>query len=351
MDLGDGDRPVSEIGEQGLIERLTRAFGPPTPGELWSGDDAALLRSPSDTLVFTTDMLVEDVDFDLAYCTGSDVGWKLVACNASDAAAMGAEPSFAVATLALPPDTQVAFVDDLAAGMAAAGSRWSVDIVGGDISRAPSISASLALIAAPFAGGVTLRSGAQAGDAICVTGVLGGAAAGLIVLQRRMVDLDNVRREISEPSGADGLAMLAVRHLRPSAARPRGRPLGRVGITAAMDISDGLALDLSRLMRASGTGCEVDDALIPVDPEISTLTAQAGDGVPDALTLAVTGGEDFELLFTIAPGDVGEAQIALDEVGVPVTRIGTVTEGEMMLGGKPLLEGWGEAGWDHLRTP
>jgi thiamine-monophosphate kinase len=345
----DGDRPVSDVGEQGLIERFAQVFGPPASGEIWSGDDAALLRSPSDTLVFTTDMLVEDVDFDLAYCTGADVGWKLVACNASDAAAMGAAPRFAVATLALPPDTRLSFVDDLAHGIADAARRWGMNIVGGDISRAAAISASLALVAAPFGGGVTLRSGAQPGDAICTTGALGGSAAGLIVLQRGLVDLENVRREIATPSGADGLAVLAARHLRPSARVQEADRIGRVGITAAVDISDGLALDLSRLMRASGTGCDVDSALVPVDPEIASLSARGIDGAPDGVELAVTGGEDFELLFTVVPGKVGETQLALDDIGVPVTQIGIVTDGEMMIGGRP-LEGWSEAGWDHLRT-
>jgi thiamine-monophosphate kinase len=345
----DRNRPVSELGEQGVIDLIAARLGPPRGDEIWTGDDAAVFPTPGDTLVSTTDLLVEGVDFELAYSRGSDVGWKLVACNASDAAAMGAAPRYAVCTLALRPTTTVGFVDDFLTGLLSAADRWGMQLVGGDLSSALVLSASLAVIAVPLSGGLVLRSGASPGDAICVTGVLGGAAGGLIALQQGLVGLDAVYAEIEQPTGADGLAVLAARQLRPTARVQEADRLTRVGVTSAMDISDGLARDLQRLTQASGTGCDIDPETIPIDPELDSLT-NALPGDVDALTLALAGGEDLELLFTIAADKVEAAQLALDDIGVPVTRVGEMTAGESRIGGQP-LEGWSEAGWDHLRRP
>lgn len=340
--------PVSELGEDALVARIARRIGPPPAGQMWTGDDAAVFPAPGPTLVSTTDLVVEGVDFDLAYCTGADVGWKLVASNVSDAAAMGAAPAEAIATLMLPPSTPVGFVDDFLDGLLGAATTWGMSLVGGDLSSGPVIAASLALLATPFDRPL-LRSGARAGDAICATGSLGGAAGGLLALRAGAVDRHAIESEIAAPTGADGLAVLAVRQLRPSARLQEARALSAFPVTAAIDVSDGLAIDLHRLLRASGAGCRVDAASVPVDPELRFLRDTLPDA-PDPLDLALAGGEDFELLVTMGPDVVEDAQVALDETGTGLTAIGEVAAGPARIGDEP-LQRWSEVGWDHLRTP
>ncbi|HWC13615.1 MAG TPA: thiamine-phosphate kinase [Actinomycetota bacterium] len=340
--------PVSELGEDALVARIAQRIGAAPAGETWAGDDAAAFPVDSGTLVSTTDLMVEGIDFDLAYCDGADVGWKLVACNASDVAAMGAAPTRAVATLMLPASTPIRLVDDFLDGLTEAASLWGIGLVGGDLSSGPVIAASVALLGRPF-DLPTLRSGARPGDAICVTGTFGGAAGGLIALRAGAVDRAAVAAEIRTPTGADGLAVLAVRQLRPRARLEEARLLSTFPPRAAIDVSDGLAIDLHRLLSSSGAGCEVDPAAVPVDPELRFL-AEYVPGAPDPLELALAGGEDYELLVTLDPALVEAAQVMLDETGVGLTRIGEVTDGPCRIGDEP-LERWSEVGWDHLRTP
>jgi len=322
---------VSDLGELGLIERITAGLGPAVAG---SGDDAAVVQSPGDSLLFTTDVMVESVDFDRAYSSGADVGWKAIAINASDIAAMGGAPSHAVVGLSLPSDTRVDFVDDMVAGMSAAARRWSLTVAGGDISRAGEMAVAVAMIGVPVAERPVYRSGARPGDAIGVTGSLGGAAGGLAVLRQGL--------DVTEP----GLEELARRHLRPVARVAEAALLAGVPVSAMIDVSDGLAIDLWHLMDASKTGCEVDPLSIPVDP---ALAATAGTLGLDPLRTAMLGGEDFELLFTLDPGQVGAVRALLADVGTDVTVIGAVTSTERLIG-DVALEELKEAGWDHLRT-
>jgi thiamine-monophosphate kinase len=315
---------VSEVGEGGLILDISARIGSPPPEEAWTGDDAAVVGFEGARLLLTTDIVVQGVDFDPAYSTGADVGWKVVAINASDVAAMGGRPLHALATLALPPDTSRRFVDQLMDGMLDAAERWSIRLVGGDISAAGEVSVGIAMTGVPT-GSPVLRSGARPGEAICVTGSLGGAAGGLIAL-RRGVD-------------APGLAR---RHLRPDARVDEGEKVARAGASAMIDLSDGLAVDLGRLMDASETGCEVDTASIPVDEGLAAL----GDAV-DPLELSILGGEDFELLFTISEEALAGLGDATTGRSIPITRIGTVTSGEARLGSDALSR-WRERGWDHL---
>jgi thiamine-monophosphate kinase len=318
------EETVSEVGESGLILDISARIGSPPPGEAWTGDDAAVVGFAGARLLLTTDIVVQGVDFDPAYSTGADVGWKVVAINASDVAAMGGRPLHALATLGLPPDTSRRFVDQLMDGMLDAAERWSIRLVGGDISAAGEVSVGIAMTGVPI-GSPVLRSGARPGDAICVTGSLGGAAGGLIAL-RGGVD-------------APGLAR---RHLRPEARVDEGAKVARAGASAMIDLSDGLAVDLARLMEASGTGCEVDTASIPVDEGLAAL----GDAA-EPLELSILGGEDFELLFTISEEALAGLTASTTEPSTAITRIGTVTAGEARLGNDALSR-WRERGWDHL---
>lgn len=320
----DPQAPVSELGEDGLVELLRERFEP-RAGTVGIGDDAASFLSPGRRLVMTTDTLVEDVDFALDYFSGRDLGWKTVAVNVSDLAAMGAEPSYGVATLCLPAETSVGFVVDLIDGIAEAASTWGVELVGGDISRAQQISLGLALIG--HADRPVLRSGAKPGDAILVSGALGGSAGGLHLLSR-------------DPEAAGALVD---RHRRPQARLELGRAAGELGVTGMIDLSDGLIVDLERLLVASGTGCRVDPQLVPIDEGLVEL-----DGF-DQVRAALFGGEDFELLFTAPPPVVTEVTDAGERLGVAVTRIGTVTDDRRLLGDTP-FDDLEDEGWDHLRN-
>lgn len=337
-------RTVSELTEDELVARITARFPPAPPTAIWSGDDAAVVAADAE-LVVTVDMLVEGVDFDLTWATGEDVGYKVMAVNASDIAAMGATPRHAVATLALPPETDVELVDGIASGIALAAEAFGCAVVGGDISRASEISTAVTMTGA-LLGAPVLRSGARPGDALCVTGSLGGAAAGLAALRRRQVGHAAVRAEIQQRSGANGLAVLAARQLRPSP-RLSAAEILAAHATAMIDVSDGLALDLARLLKASGCGCRIAAGAIPIDPELVTAAERLS---LDPVTTALTGGEDLELMVALPDDRVEDVQMALDESGTPLTRIGEATDGDMTIDGTPLAR-FVEHGWDHLRSP
>ena len=324
---GSPHAPVSDIGESGLLELVRERFGSAPDGEVWAGDDAAVIVTGAHSLL-TTDVLVEGVDFDLSYCTGYDVGWKALAVNVSDIAAMGGMPQRAVVSLALPATTPLEVVESFIDGLDEGAGRWDVGIVGGDISGASEVSVSVALIGA-FDGAPVLRSGARPGDAICVTGTLGGAAGGLFALQRGIGGHN------------DQIDRLVDRQLRPIPRLAESAELRTA--TSMIDVSDGLALDLTRLMSASGTGADISGSAIPIDPALAVLE----DG-PDPMTLALGGGEDYELLCTIAASDLESVRYGLAGMA-GLTEIGVVTEG-----GRCLLDGRAfggeELGWDHLQN-
>lgn len=331
--MNDGALPtVADLGELELIDRWRSRIGDPPEGERWTGDDAAVLSWPDDRLLLTTDMMVQDIDFELAYAGGEDVGWKALAINASDIASMGGRPTHAVAAVGLPPETPVAFVDELLEGLLAACDRYGVSLVGGDVSAAAEIGITVSIVGSAL-GKPFERSGAKPGDAICVTGSLGGAAAGLILLRRGI-------------AGTDAVERLKRRQLRPSARVAEAAALVPLGPSAMIDVSDGLAVDLGHLVRASGVGCEVDAGAVPIDSDIGALPDV------DPLEIAVLGGEDFELLFTIDAERTQEASAALKDTSTAVTSIGTVTEtGAGARLGDRSLDEWRTRGWQHLRTP
>ena len=312
-----GPRTVADLGEFGLIDRITKKLRPAPAGEVWSGDDAAVLSRPEGDVVVSTDVLVEDVDFSTSWASGADVGWKAVAVNVSDLAAMGAAPWRAVATLSLPPTTTIELVDDVIDGLVASAEHHGVELVGGDLSRADEIVLGLTVLGV-VDGEPVLRSGAREEDGIYVTGTLGGARAGLDIL-----------RGVSD-AAPKAHATLVARQLRPTARLAEGAALRRGGATAMIDVSDGLIADLMHLLDASGLGCRLDPGAIPVDA-----------GVPDP-SYALYGGEDFELLFTL-PGD---RTAVAREVGATLLGIAT-HEGRFL--GETAFEALEGAGWDHLR--
>jgi thiamine-monophosphate kinase len=312
---------------------------------VWTGDDAALIATGDRTLV-TVDSMSEHVDFELDWATGADVGYKLVAINVSDIAAMGGRPTRAVATVQLGDETEPDLIEDIAQGMADAARRWGLDIVGGDIGTGSDLGLTLTLLG-ELEGEPVLRSGAKAGDRILVTGSLGAAHAGLLLLQLGAVDPSAVRTEIGEGSGADGLAVLAATQLRPRPRAEEGPALAALA-TAMIDVSDGLAVDLERLCKASGVGCSVDSAAVPVHPDLAHA-AGAVDNSPAPLECALAGGEDFELLFTASESSLDEVHHVLDDIGTSVSVIGEITSGACNIDRRPLDE-WSRRAWDHLRN-
>ncbi|HEY3267965.1 MAG TPA: thiamine-phosphate kinase [Armatimonadota bacterium] len=300
---------VSEVGEFGLIERLRRL-----DVVRGVGDDCAVLRPPDGhELVITADALIEGVHFRHEWTTWRDLGWKSLAVNFSDVAAMGALPAGALLTLGLRADTRVSDVEQFYLGAASLIASASEDaaIVGGDIVASP-LATAISVTAFGFVptGQALRRSGARAGDEIWVSGTLGDSAAGLLLRQADRVG-----------------AYLKARHDAPEPRVWQGRAVRRAGAVSAMiDISDGLAGDLGHILEESRVGAVIESGAIPLSGE---LRAACTDNGWDPLDLALHGGEDYELLMTVNPDRAAEAKNAAQGArgGVPLTRIGRIVNG------------------------
>ena len=240
-----------------------------------------LLPTPGLRLVVTTDVLVEGRHFTADLSEPEDWGWKAVAVNCSDLAAMGAQPRWLVVALTVPEQAQVRQLERVYAGIGEACQAFGVALVGGDVSAGPALS--LAVTALGEAERVVPRSGARAGDRLAVTGPLGAAAAGLALLERGgQPALDLLGR----------FPGLAAAHRRPVPALGMGRRLAAAGATAMLDVSDGLAGDAMHLAEASGVGVEIRDATVPLAPGVAEAAELLGR---DPVELALGGGEDFVL--------------------------------------------------------
>jgi thiamine-monophosphate kinase len=315
---------VGDIGERAIIERIrTRLAPPPAWVALGVGDDAAVLTPERNRAeVITTDSLVEGVHFDRAYVPPAAIGHKALAVNLSDLAAMGAEPRAALLSLVLPASLAVPDLDALLDGFLALAARHRVALVGGNITRSPGpLVVDVTATGVVKARRVLTRSGARPGDDLYVSGTVGSAAAGLAACQA---------------GSADEVAMAAVdcreRFLTPDPRVRLGQLIGRCGIvTACMDLSDGLSDALHQVCEASGVGVIVEAETIPVaETARALLQRSAGDGWLDA---AVSGGEDYELVFTAPPRRRRSVAAVLKRAnGVACTRIGRVTRaGEVVL--------------------
>jgi thiamine-monophosphate kinase len=292
------------------------------------GDDAAVIRQRAglDTVV-TADMLVEDVDFRLGRggISPRDLGRRALAVSLSDVAAMGARPRFCLLSLGVPRARwRGRFPEDFYEGVRALAETHGVLVVGGDTSRTPErVVVDSIVLGEVRSGRAVLRSRARAGDRIFVTGSLGGAAAGLRILEGDAVRKSKIASPstpASRPRVTSAERGLVMRQLRPVPRVEWGALLGaRRLATAMIDLSDGLSSDLAHLCRESRVGARIDAASLPFD----ALLTSAGISGDDALPLALHGGEDFELLFTVSARDARRLPRELG--GVPVTRIGEVT--------------------------
>jgi thiamine-monophosphate kinase len=317
-----------------LIERIRELTAQSRDDvRLGIGDDAAILAVPAgQELVVAIDTLVEGVHFPHG-TAASDIGWKSLAVNLSDLAAMGASPAWALLAMTL-PTADADFVDGFAAGFSRLAQPHRLALVGGDTTRGPlCISVTVHGFVPP--GKALTRAGAQVGDAILVTGTLGDAAAGLHAL--------------SHPLAADdqraGLRDFLLERLHLPTPRLAAGAALRGQASACIDVSDGLLADLAHICRASGVGAEIDAALLP---RSSALLALYDDA--DALRFALSGGDDYELCFTVPGARVSEVQSDLSRLGCGVTRIGRIVEGEGVrvrgIDGEWLDHG--AHGWEHF---
>jgi thiamine-monophosphate kinase len=350
-------RRVSELGEFGLIDRFVSAFRGAPDSEIWSGDDAAVIQVNDRPVVFTTDSLVEDVDFELRWASGVDIGWKVVAINASDVAAMGARPTHAVVSLGLPPSTPISVTDALGEGLREAAERWGISLVGGDVSRASEITVSVAMLGELYAEPIT-RRGAVIGDAVCITGELGGASVGLKALQAGLVGPGPFEGHSLSPEATEAVIAVAERQLRPLARVEASRALTG-SVHCMIDVTDGVLADAEHLAEAAEQRCALDidlDALPrhPAIPAVLALLPGSSDEQAGEQTRAdgsiLWGAEDLELLFTCAEDDVSGVARRLQPL--PVTRIGTVVARPSATDDEQQDGGAGDArssGWDHLR--
>jgi thiamine-monophosphate kinase len=329
------DAPAS--GESALIERIAQRVGRaslPQPFHLLQGigDDTAVLQAGDQTLLWTADMLVEGVHFRLDWIDPAALGWKSLAVNLSDIAAMGGTPVGALLSLALPAECTGAWLDAFVDGFADCAQTYGVALIGGDTNRAERVVIDVSVLGI-VTGQPVLRSGAQVGDWLLVTGALGGSRAGLFALM----------------AGKASEVDLAP-HFRPIPRLQVGMLARELGATAMMDLSDGLAADLPKLLRASGVGAVIDAAQVPVHPAAAHWAQAHG---LDPIAFAIAGGEDYELLIAAPP------LVALRllervpaETGVPLTKIGeAIAQPEVWLqradGGRESLA---IAGWDHFRA-
>ncbi len=335
----DSDLRVEEVGEAGVLEAIGRIVARPAPDVLVGiGDDAAVLRPRADRhVVATTDIQVEGVHFRTDLAGPGDVGWKALAVNLSDVAAMGGIPRHALVSLAVPPALPLRWIEDFYRGLEELAAIYGVTVVGGNLATIPGpIVADVTVLGEVEPDLILRRTGAREGDRLVVTGTLGASAAALLAWERQV------------PLSEGGRVLSA--HRRPLPRVHEGRVAARSRwATAMIDISDGLSTDLLRLCDANHLGVRLDGAALPVDPAVRDLAAHLH---LTPIDLALGGGEDYELLVASDPQHAGElAERIREEVGTPATVIGELVppgEGRVLQreGSRIPLE---SLGWDHFR--
>lgn len=317
-----------------LIDRWLAHFDRAGEGVvLGAGDDAAVTRlSSGHVLVSTVDAFVEGVHFDRGRCPAEAVGHKALAVNLSDVASMGARPRWALLALGLPKGTDPRWLDAAARGMSSLARATGTVLVGGNVSGGDRLSLTVTLLAEARPGRVLRRDGARPGELVFVSGTVGDSAAGL----RRLRALERRPRR---------LGVLEARHCRPTPRLALGAALAAERLASAcIDVSDGLAADLGHLLEASGVGAEVRLAELPLSP---AFRRQAGE---DGLELAVTGGEDYELVFTAPAKRAAAIGRAAEATGTPVAVVGEIVAGAGLVLRRPdgTVLHPARAGWSHL---
>jgi thiamine-monophosphate kinase len=335
---------LSQLGEFGLIDHIAKAIEIKNATTVKGiGDDAAVIHHGDEETIVTTDMLVEGVHFDLTYCPLKHLGYKSIVVNLSDIYAMNAVPGQVVVGIALSNRFSLEAVEELYAGMQSACERYGVDLVGGDTTSSRSgLVISVTAIGKAKKEDIVYRSGAKENDIICVTGDLGGAYMGLQLLNReKQVFLENPKMQ-PEFEGND---YLLERQLKPEARKDLQEILKNAGVkpTSMIDISDGLASEIMHICSQSDKGCLIYESKIPIDEKTFELAREFN---LDPTVCALSGGEDYELLFTIPVGEYEKIRELAD-----ISIVGHIThkeEGMHMLDKSDQKLKLKAQGWDAL---
>ncbi|MDA8308651.1 MAG: thiamine-phosphate kinase [Deltaproteobacteria bacterium] len=332
---------VREIGEFGLINRISAMLPEQSAGVIKGiGDDVAVLdTSGPEYLLATCDIQVEGVHFMRDAITPYQLGRRVAAINLSDIAAMGGDPRWALVSLAIPGDVEVGYVEELYRGMREQMALAGASIAGGNLSRMKSIIVlDFTLLGLVAPDRIILRSTAGVGDAILMTGSPGESRAGLELIRRPDLAVSSSARQ-----------RLIERHLCPQPRLAEGRLLARSGlVTSMIDVSDGVIGDLLHICESSGKGAEIEAAGLWISPDLGEAALAAG---ADSLEWALSGGEDYELMFTAAPEAVPDLQkMLIDQTGTSCAQIGRITAGtEVSLrfaDGTRVVPA--AKGWDHF---
>jgi thiamine-monophosphate kinase len=329
---------VAELGEFGLIDLLARMIadagvdqlGPDQP-IISIGDDAAAWRGDTSIQLATIDTMVQDVHFTLETITWKELGGKSLAINLSDIAAMGGMPKYALIALALPENTPVEAVMEIYEGMIEAAQKYKLGIVGGNVSRATEISITVTVLGSSPLNKIMRRSTARPGDIIAITGYPGSAGGGREMQTKKLKFKPKVMKYLR---GA---------FLHPIPRVNEGQLLVRCGITTGIDVSDGLIADLGHICKASGVSARVYVERLPIH---EMLKASYGE---KAVELVLTGGEDYELLFTGSNEAIERVKM---EIACPVTDIGEIITDEVrkidLVDTKGKLKKIDKTGWSHF---
>jgi thiamine-monophosphate kinase len=319
---GMAQTALSELGEFGLIDRLTKAFPiGNTSTKLGIGDDCAIVSYPDKMdIVVTTDLLMEGIHFDLMYCPLKHLGYKAVMVNLSDIYAMNAKPKQITVSIAVSAKFSVEALEELYEGIALACKNHSVDLIGGDTSSSlTGMTISITALGEVKKDKAVKRSGAKPNDLICVSGDLGGAYLGLQILEREKHVYTTTGSESPKLEGYD---YVLEKQLKPEARKDIIERLAKYKVmpTAMIDVSDGLSSELLHICKCSQVGCKVYTDKIPVNVDTAKV---ANEFSIDSLTAALSGGEDYELLFTVSIEDFHKVSMVTD-----VKIIGSITAAE-----------------------
>jgi thiamine-monophosphate kinase len=305
---------IKDLGEEGLLKLLLGRFKSSNKDIIVPpGDDAAVVKfSVGKYCAFTTDLLIENVHFNLKTTSPFDLGYKSLAVNLSDLAAMSAIPKFAQIGLGIPGETEVDFLEKFYDGFLSCADKFETSITGGDVSMSEKFLVSVTAIGEVDYSSITRRSDAKIDDVICVTGNLGSSAAGLKLL--------------NEPSKFSGLSVkskdeLISAHLKPFPRVKEALAISKIGVNAMEDISDGLAADLRHICELSGAGAVVFEKSLPTSAAFKEFCELRGRKCVD---LAFRGGEDYELLFTASSESAEKITKQLNLLGVDMSVVGKI---------------------------
>lgn len=301
---------ISDLGEFGLIDRLTQNVSLHNASSLKGiGDDAAVIDNQGFLTVVSTDMLVEGIHFDLMYTPLKHLGYKSVIVNLSDIYAMNATPKQVTVSIAMSSRFSVEALDELYAGIHAACEKYSVDLIGGDTSASnKGLIISVTAIGQGEKDKLAYRNGAKIGDLVCISGDVGGAYLGLQILEReKQIYLanPNVQPDLEEQNYLIG------RQLKPEARKDIIEMFAKNQLipTAMIDVSDGVASDLFHICKQSNVGAYLEESGVPIHPDSQLMALKFQ---LDPITCALSGGEDYELLFTIDPKDIDKIKFLPD---------------------------------------